>query len=493
MFNKLTRSIYLFHTILIYLFLYVFNRSKASKWLYGHFNHLGGIYIKFLQILTLNQNNFTVENIENLDELLSVYDHAAFEKLDINSFLSSELGVKANQIKLDSTSPFASGSFAQVYSATLDNQPVVLKVLRPSVIRYLKFDLKLLSLIVNVFSFSTSQSIIDFSSVFKDLKKITLEEINYSHEVKNAVSFYEKMINHPVINIPKTYIDFCTDHLIVQDKIEGLPLTKVFSLNVANKSDYILSHLNTSLEYVMEELATEMLAGSLQKNGSHGDPHPGNIYILPNNRIALIDFGIGSLVRKHQPELLQVVSQYVAVYKGEFNPEKICQSLIAYYAPYLTKSIQTLSSFLGKQDLVQKTLEEIGKSAAQSIKQQQGDPTFASLMGDYNVLRIFNQVVNKNNRLAIKVSFESPGFARGTQIFMKIIRLLDLDRQLLRRSWERVLNQTNVNNTSQAIADYDNESIDKSFHTLSVWLDRLRYSDPGLYNQVMQKWGNLSI
>ncbi len=486
--SKFTRSLYLFDTILVYSILFIFNKNKASKWLFKRFNHLGGIYIKFLQLLVLNQDNFKVEDQKKLEEILSVYDHSAFESLNINNFLNQELGSKSEQIKLDSSSPFASGSFAQVYSATLDNQPVVLKVLRPSVVRYLRFDLTLLSWVVKLVSLPTANQIIDFISVFNDFKKLTLEETDYSHEVKNALTFYKKMVNHPIIYIPKTYENFCTKHLIVQEKINGIPLTKIFSVDAQNKSDYVLAELNTSLELVMEELATEMLVGSLQNGGSHGDPHPGNIYLLPNNRVALIDFGINSLVSKHQSELVQLVSQYINVYKGDFYPEKICKAMVSYYAPYLTKSIQTVSSFLGKQDTVTKILEEIGNSAAQTIKQQQTDPSVISMMDDFNMLKIFNQVVNKDNRLALKVSFEAPGFIRGTQVFMKITRLLNLDMQLLRRSWERALNQVNISQTSQASADYDNETIDESFHALACWFDRLRYSDPGLYNRVMQKW-----
>jgi serine/threonine protein kinase len=488
MFTKLSRLIYFFHTVFIYLILLVFNKKKASAWLFKHFEKLGGIYIKFLQLLALNQNTLSIENPDSLQDMLAVYDHVAFEKIDIINFLKSELGSKISQLKLDSLSPFAAGSFAQVYSASLNGQSVVLKVLRPSVVRFLHFDLNLLSSVVYLISLPKINDIIDFVSVFKDFKKITLEEINYPNEVKNALAFYQKMLNHPVIRIPKTYADFCTNNLIVQEKVEGLPLTKVFSIDVANKSDYLLMNLNTDLNYVMEELAVELFSGSLKNDGSHGDPHPGNIYILPNNQIALIDFGIGSSIQKHQSELLQMISQYAAVYRGEFNPEKICQTMISYYAPYLTKSLQTVSSYFGKQDLVSKILKEIGISAAQTINQQGSDPLVISTMGQFNLMKLFNKVVNKNNRFAIKISFESPELMRSSQIFMKIIRLLDLDMQLLRRSWERVINETNISQSSQAIAEFDNESIDNSFHTLAVWLDKLHYSDPNLYNRVMQNW-----
>ncbi|MCW1949098.1 MAG: AarF/ABC1/UbiB kinase family protein [Candidatus Shapirobacteria bacterium] len=488
MFSKINRLTYLSFTIIGYLFLLIINRQKATSFLFNRFTKLGGIYIKFLQLLALNQNTISIDDPNNLQEILAVYDQAGFETIDITKILVSELKDKSSQITPDSLSPFAAGSFAQVYSGQLNGQPIVIKVLRPSVIKYLRFDLNFLSLIVKFVSLPNGNQMLDFVSVFNDFKNITLEEINYSSEVKNAVSFYKKMIGHSAIVIPQTYSDFCTDRLIIQEKIIGLPLTKIFSLDVPDKSNYILTNYQTDLNYIMEELATELLAGSLQNGGSHGDPHPGNIYILPDNKVALIDFGIGSSVQKHQSELLQVISQYVSAYKGEFNPEKICQAIIAYYAPYLTQSIQTVSTFYGKQDLVQKTLAELGKSAAQTLSQQGGDPALISLMDQYKILNIFSQVVNKNNRFAIKVSLDSPEFMRATQIFMKIIRLLGLDMQLLRRSWERVLNQTNFSQTSQAVANYDNESIDDSFHTLAVWFDKLHYSDPSLYNRVMQNW-----
>jgi len=488
MINKFSRLIYLSNTIWVYLILFIFNSNQATKWLFNRFTKLGGIYVKFLQLLALNQNTISINDPNNLQEILAVYDQAGFENIDILKLLHLELKDKISQINLDSLTPFAAGSFAQVYSGSLNGQPVVIKVLRPSVIRYLHFDLNFLNLIVRFVSLPIGNQMLDFISVFNDFKNITLEEIDYSKEVKNATTFYQRMLNHPVINIPKTYADFCTNQLIIQEKVEGLPLTQVFSLDVPNKSDYILNHFNTNLTFIMEELATELLAGSLQNGGSHGDPHPGNIYILANNHVALIDFGIGSLVQKHQPELLQMIAQYVAAYKGEFNPEKICQTMISYYAPYLTKSIQTVSTFYGKQDLVKKILGEFGKSAAQTITQQGNDPMVSSLMDQYKILNIFSQVVNKNNRFAIKVSLDSPEFMRATQIFMKIIRLLGLDMQLLRRSWERVLNQTNFSQTSQAVANYDNESIDDSFHILAVWFDKLHYSDPSLYNRVMQNW-----
>jgi predicted unusual protein kinase regulating ubiquinone biosynthesis (AarF/ABC1/UbiB family) len=134
MLSKLNRLTYLSITIFSYLFLLIINRSQATSFLFDRFTKLGGIYVKFLQLLALNQNTISIDDPNNLQEILAVYDHAGFETIDITQLLFSELKDKSSQITLDSLSPFAAGSFAQVYSGQLNGQSIVIKVLRPSVI-----------------------------------------------------------------------------------------------------------------------------------------------------------------------------------------------------------------------------------------------------------------------------------------------------------------------------------------------------------------------
>ncbi|MDD4937587.1 MAG: AarF/UbiB family protein [Candidatus Shapirobacteria bacterium] len=489
--SKPKRILYIFITFFVYSFFFFIRRKKQGQsWLFKRLSSLGGIYVKFLQLLVLNET-VSGANGENFKDFISIYDQADYEKIDIISTLKKELEDNCSKINIDSEEPFAAGSFAQVYSGSIEGQPVVVKVLRPNVIKFLHFDLNLLDIVIHLISFPQTQDLLDLINIFEDFKKMTLQEINYRNEVNNAIKIAKHLADHPIINIPKTYVEFCTSTIIVQEKIIGFPLTKLFSEEIEDKILYIQQNFNTNINFVMEELAVELLSGSLANSGSHGDPHPGNIYILPNNKIALIDFGIGSVVQKNQPELLQLISQYTALYRGEFNPEKLSQAMVSYFAPKLTNSIQTLSTFYGKQDLVQATLKEIGLSVTKTINDQNGDPTVNSLLEQYRMLKLFTQVINKNNRFSLNISFESPEFLRSTQIFMQITRRLKCDIQLLRRAWERVLvTQTQVSD-SIAFASYNHESIDNSFHVLAGWFERLRCSDPGLYNRVSQNWGGI--
>lgn len=488
MLSKLARLRYVFNTLVKYgLLALIGKKLSARKILFDRLMSLGGMYVKFLQLIVLNEDA-TAYDLSMFKDALTVYDQVEYENLNIRQLLADELGEKAESINIESTTPFAAGSFAQVYGGSVAGRPVVIKALRPSVTKYLKFDLKVLSFAVRVVSAMQLTSMFDLVSAFEDLRCITLQEVDYRKEVNNAVEIAQKLKNHAVIYIPQTYPDLSSNEIIVQERIEGVALTELFSWNLADKVSYLKQTIGTDLNYVMEELAVQLLEGSLDNNGTHADPHPGNIYLMPGNRIVLIDFGIKAAVQKHQPELLRLIGQYVDLYKGEFNPIRFSQAMISYYIPSLTQSIATLSTYLDRQELVSQILGEIGQSAAQTLTDQSGDPAVTSMLEQYRMTNLFMEVINKNNRFGFRINIETPAFVRSTQIFMQIIRRVGCDIQLLRRAWERVLTEKQEMQLVNAVA-YDNISIDNSLHEVASWLDRLCYSDPNLYNRVMKRWG----
>ena len=184
------------------------------------------------------------------------------------------------------------------------------------------------------------------------------------------------------------------------------------------------------------------------------------------------------------------MKQYIALYRGEFDPVQFSQAVINYYVPDLTQSMQTLSTYFGKQDLVNRTLQELGQSAAKTLQEQGADPAISSMLDQYRMVYLFTQVINKGNRFGLHLTLETPAFARSTQIFLHIVHRLGCDKQLLRRSWERVL-AANENLQPAQSAAYDNEAIDYSMHTIASWLERLHYSDTGLYKRITQSWGGI--
>lgn len=485
--SKFSRARYVLWTVVRFSGYAISGRSDhAEQWLHARFHRLGGLYIKFLQLLVLRDAKLS-NKPKGLTDALSVFDQVTTEPINIQQLLYAELGSKSINLKLDSLQPIAAGSFAQVYSAQLEGERVIVKVLRPSVLKYLPFDLSLLGFVARSLSFFQSKSmVVDISSAYESFKAVTLKEIDYIHEVAQATKVAKRLHNHPVIHIPYTYAEWSSKHVIVQERVSGLPLTSLLNGNTPNKTQYVLQNLSTDLNYVLEELAVELIQGSLH-GGTHGDPHPGNIYILPNNKIALIDFGISAIITEHQSELVQLLAQYAALYRGEFNAEHFSQAMVKYFVPELTYSIQTLSTYMGREDLLKQTLAQLGASAAHTLQERAGEQTLVSMLEEYRMLNVFVEVVNKNNRFGLSVNIQTPAFMRSAHILINIVRKLDCDMQLLGRAYGRVVELNSDLHVAQT-PDYDRESIDRSLHTVACWFEKINYSDPSLYNMIMKKW-----
>ena len=461
-------------------------RSRAQQWLFERFSSLGGIYVKFLQLMALRDDASSIQ-LDQVRNALTVFDQAKFEPINITALLRSELGEQANRLQLHATQPFAAGSFAQVYGATLDGQEVIIKVLRPSVLKHLKSDLSLLGFAAKTISIFQSRGLVSFADVFNEFKRVTLREIDYENELKSALHMADRLANNAVIHIPKTYPGLSTRYIIVQERIYGLSLTEVLAKEVDNKVRYVWDTIGTNLNYVLEELAVELVSGTLATDGTHGDPHPGNIYILPDNHIALIDFGIDITIQENHPALLELLSEYAALHRGEFNAERFCQALVSYFVPGLTQSIQTLSTYLGRQDLVQRVLQEIGATAGQTLTERSGDAAISQMLQQQRMMYLFIRVINKDNRFGLQASLEAPAFLRSTQIFFKLVYLLDCDRSVLRNAFERVI-ATHHDIGEVPGPRYDIESIDQSMHMVASWFERLQYSDPKLYSRIIKTW-----
>ena len=102
---------------------------------------LGGVYVKFLQHLASTELMAQVYAASGYR--LDAFDDVAVEPIDVAEVLRQELGSKASQIVVDRGQPFATGSFAQVYHCRIVDHPnnqYIIKILRPSVVRYLSFD-----------------------------------------------------------------------------------------------------------------------------------------------------------------------------------------------------------------------------------------------------------------------------------------------------------------------------------------------------------------
>ena len=293
---------------------YYYKRRKRLGDLYNligdEFLELGGVYIKFLQSLML-QNVVMMKHWKN-PKKLTVFEKLVAEPLDIDRFLKKELKSQAARLTEVSPEPIAAGSFGQIYSAKLDNnQPVVIKVIRPQVWNLLRFDLKLLRYFWRAFSrqlAKTSSVDFDISSGFEDFASQTLKETDYLAEAQFADEQYQVYKDHPSLVIPKTYLDLCQSKIIIQDYIGGISGSYLVELKQqgVDPQKYIKEKLGSDVSQQLQVVAYEIIWGAFSQPRVMGDAHPGNIKLLENNKVALIDFGISAQLGDNQAALLGI-------------------------------------------------------------------------------------------------------------------------------------------------------------------------------------------
>jgi len=268
------------------------------------FEVLGPTFVKLGQILATRPDLFGPEWISEFEKLQSQAPYLDFKEL--RPQLEEDLGAAPEEIfeELD-TQPLAAASLAQVHRATLkDGSKVILKIQRPGIRKSIESDMHLLTYLASL----AEKKIPELATyhpqkVIQQFVKSLQNELNFVTEGKNAEQVAAKFEDNDRIVIPKVYWEWTKERLMVQEFVDGIPGVNVQAIDEAGMDRKRLAQIggNAVLKMIM-------LDGVF-----HADPHPGNFFILPGERIAFIDFGmVGrvSEVRRQQiMKLLQALMQ----------------------------------------------------------------------------------------------------------------------------------------------------------------------------------------
>ena len=195
----------------------------------------------------------------------------------------------------------AAGSIAQVHRATLpDGRPVAVKVRRPGVEEIVKADLILLESVAAWWQGAQPEARrYQPVALVAQLRKSLAREVDFAAEGRSQERFAESFSGDPAIVIPHVHSSFTASSLLVMDWIDGIPGTDMAAVDAAGLD--------------RQELATHgadaVLKMVLVDGFFHADPHPGNVFFLAGNRIALIDFGmVGWLSHRRRDELIDLLA-----------------------------------------------------------------------------------------------------------------------------------------------------------------------------------------
>lgn len=472
---------------------YFLYRRKEEEKMYNliceEFMSLGGVYIKFLQGVLLRSQ---VMRKWHNPEKLRIFENLDHEPINVAALLQHELPQdKLAQIASVHPEPFAAGSFGQVYYGQLrSGQTIIIKVLRPMVRELLKHDLKLLGRFSKMFFVKLYKNMsVDLNDATKDFAAATLRETDYRHEAAFADELYRYYKDHPVIHIPKTYLELCTDNIIVQDYVDGVSLAHVVKLHEqgVDPVQYIRDTVGTDLLYTLRVFGYESLIGIFKMPRLQGDPHPGNLRIMRDNRIGLIDFGISARPPEDKHGLYGLLDSYDKVLQGSQTAIDMFEHGLKFFVSDLYRALRKVSEYMSKsgdRDYV----NEISQIAAKIFSDATGsDIVQFDARTDAGVLTAVNKLVNKGNRFGLIMKLEATEMLRAIQTFTSMLSSLGLYSQVMSPTLKSAMEYIRQN--FPEVVTENNNPIDlaSALDTIASWLERVADRDPALFRQLAEK------
>lgn len=265
---------------------------------------LGPTFVKLGQILSTRVDLFPPEWIAEFEKLQDQVPPVPFD--DLREQLTEDLGAPPEDIfpHLD-TEPLAAGSIAQVHRARLDDESeVVLKIRRPNIQQIIEADLRLLARVAEIAEkeieeirhFHPKEVVRQFTLSLRR----ELDMISECHHMERIARNFEDQSN---IVIAKIYWQWTCERLNVQSLLKGIPGNNLDAVEKAGLNRKVLAEIG----------ADAVLKMVLEDGFYHADPHAGNIFYLPNNKLAFLDFGmVGHLSQLRREQIVDLLNGMVS-------------------------------------------------------------------------------------------------------------------------------------------------------------------------------------
>lgn len=267
------------------------------------FEELGPTFIKFGQILSTRPDLIPVDFINELSKLQDMVPPFPFE--EASEIIKVELGAAPEDLfaSIDKT-PMASASIGQVYRAELkDGEDVAVKVQRPGIKKIIEVDLEIMFHLATLMEHHVEEMELHRPvKVVEEFSRTLEREIDYSIEATHMERFAREFLNDPTIYVPKVFRDTSTSRVLTMEFVDGIKISEISRLDDAGYDRKIIAARGVDL----------YLKQVFDNGFFHADPHPGNIFVLPNNVICLLDFGMmGTVDRQTREDFVDLIDSVV--------------------------------------------------------------------------------------------------------------------------------------------------------------------------------------
>ncbi len=197
--------------------------------------------------------------------------------------------------------PIAAASLSQVHRARLKKgQEVVAKIRRPDIVETIEADMAIMRWLAGIVERRVPEArFINVVGLVDELHSDIKKELDFRTEANNLVRYAHNFRGSRELKVPRVYEELCTPKLLVLEYIDGINISKIQRL----------TDEGYDLKLIARRLSDILFESVLEHGFFHADPHPGNVFVMPNNVICLLDFGMmGTLSQVEKANVASIVT-----------------------------------------------------------------------------------------------------------------------------------------------------------------------------------------
>jgi ubiquinone biosynthesis protein len=260
---------------------------------------LGPTYIKLGQLLSTRADILPLAYMEALSRLQDKVE--PFPPAESERIVEEELGVRMSKLFSEfQLEPIAAASLGQVHRARLrDGRPVAVKVQRPDIRERIIQDLEALNELAQFIDTHTEMGRrYGMAGMLEEFRRSLMRELDYAREAQNLSVFRENMREFERMVVPAPIMDYTTSRVLTMEWVTGAKVTDLSPLRRVELDGEALG--DTLFEAYLKQILVDGIF--------HADPHPGNVFLTDDDRIALIDLGmVGYVAESMQDKLLKLL------------------------------------------------------------------------------------------------------------------------------------------------------------------------------------------
>jgi predicted unusual protein kinase regulating ubiquinone biosynthesis (AarF/ABC1/UbiB family) len=279
--------------------------EATARQLADDLERLGPTFIKLGQLLSTRPDLLPIPFIEALTRLQDKV--GPFPYSEVEAIVTAELGVRVSKLFREfEREPIAAASLGQVHRAWLrDGRPVAVKVQRPGIRERIQEDLEAMDEIAITLDKRTEMGQrYQFAAMLHEFRRSLIRELDYRQEARNLSTLRENLAQFDRIVVPAAIEDYTTGRVLTTEYIRG---QKVTSINPVVRTE-----LDGAV--LAEQLFRAYLRQILIDGFVHADPHPGNVFLTDDDKIALLDLGMVTRVTPAMQE--KMLQMLLAVSEG---------------------------------------------------------------------------------------------------------------------------------------------------------------------------------